>query len=194
MFGFKGNINKSNMQYDIESASKELSNGSVEAFNFLYERYQNKVYCFCVRMLGNRDIAKDAYQDIFLKVYDKRNEFKGDNFSAWLFTIARNTCLNIIRSRKQYVELEEDYKTTDSLRQSDIEMKEFIEKSLMKLPLAYREVLILREYEDCSYQEMSEILNINVSNVKVRVLRARILMRKILTPIFKEYYGDAKHL
>ncbi len=186
----KGNIAPATKEMDIESASRELALGSVEAFNFLYERYHKKLYWFCLRMLGDSEAAKDAYQDAFIKVYDKRKEFRGENFSAWLFTIGRNICLNVIRARKEYSELEEDAQITDHVRESDIGMKDFINQSLMKLPVVYREVLILREYEDCSYQEIADILNIDLSNAKVRVHRARALMRKILTPIAKEYYSD----
>ncbi len=171
-----------------ESASAELIKGSTVAFNFLYERYNNKVYWFCLRMLGENEAAKDAFQETFVKVYEKRQDFRGQNFSAWLFTIARHTCLNIIRSRKEFDELDENTQINDSLRESDFEMKDFIEKALQKLPVVYREVLILREYEECSYQEIADILGIEMANAKVRVHRARTLMRKILTPIAKEYY------
>lgn len=175
-------------EMDEESASQELIKGSTVAFNFLYERYNAKVYWFCLRMLGDAESAKDAFQEAFVKVFEKRNDFRGQNFQAWLFTIARHTCLNIIRSRKEHEELEEHTQVSDSLRESDIGMKDFIESALQKLPLAYREVLILREYEECSYQEIADILGIEVANAKVRVHRARTLMRKILTPIAKEYY------
>lgn len=171
-----------------ESASLELIKGSVEAFNFLYERYHTKVYWFCLRMLGDVESTKDAFQEVFVKVYEKRKEFRGENFTAWLFTIARHICLNIIRTRKEFVELDEHTQTTDHLRESDIGMKDFIENALQKLPIVYREVLVLREYEECSYQEIADILGIEVANAKVRVHRARTLMRKILTPIAKEYY------
>lgn len=190
MFFKKGNIAHSPNEMDLSTASAELAKGSAEAFNFLYEKYQNKLYWFCVRMLGDSEAAKDAFQDTFIKVYDKRKDFKGENFTSWLFTIARHVCLNVIRSRKEFNELEEDAQITDSLRESDIGMKDYIEKALLKLPVVYREVLILREYEDCSYQEIAEILNIDLSNAKVRVHRARILMRKLLTPLAKEYYSD----
>lgn len=179
-----------NREADFEKAQREFSSGSIEAFNFLYERYNRKLYWYCVRMLGNSDVAKDAYQEAFIRVYDKREEFQGENFSAWLFTIARNICLNIIRTRRDFVEIEEDTQITDHVRESDIGMKEYIEKALEKLPVTYREALILREYEDCSYQEIAEILNIDLSNAKVRVHRARAMMRKTLSPIAKEYYSD----
>lgn len=180
-----------NQDINLEKAQREFASGSVEAFNFLYERYNRKLYWYCVRMLGNSDAAKDAYQEAFIKVYDKRSEFQGENFASWLFTIARNICLNIIRTRRIYVEIEEDAQVTDHVRESDIGMREFIEKSLEKLPITYREALILREYQECTYQEIAEILNIDLSNAKVRVHRARSMMRKILAPIAKEYYSDS---
>jgi RNA polymerase sigma-70 factor (ECF subfamily) len=175
-------------EMDPENAASELTKGSIEAFNFLYEKYQNKAYWFCLRMLGDPESAKDAFQETFIKVYEKRKDFRGENFNAWLFTIARHICLNIIRARKEFDELEENSQINDSLRQSDIGMKEYIEAAMQKLPVAYREALILREYEECSYQEIADILGIELANAKVRVHRARTLMRKLLTPLAKEYY------
>lgn len=175
-------------EYDIDTAVSELNQGSVTAFNFLYEKYQNKLYWFCLRMLGDSETAKDAFQETFVKVYEKRKDFRGENFNAWLFTIARHTCLNIIRSRKEFDELEEGTQITDSLRESDFGVKECIDAALQKLPVSYREALILREYEECSYQEIADILQIELANAKVRVHRARTLLRKMLTPLAKELY------
>ena len=175
-------------EYDIDSAIAELSAGTAAAFNFLYEKYHNKLYWFCKRMLEDGESAKDAFQETFVKVYDKRKDFRGDNFNAWLFTIARHTCLNILRARKEFDELSESSQITDSLRESDFGVKECIDNALQKLPVAYREAVILREYEDCSYQEIADILGIELANAKIRVHRGRTLLRKMLTPLAKELY------
>ncbi len=71
---------------------------------------------------------------------------------------------------------------------SDIGMREFIEKSIAQLPVTLREALILREYEERSYQEIADILGIELSLAKVRVHRARLLLRKMLQPIMKEIH------
>jgi RNA polymerase sigma-70 factor, ECF subfamily len=133
-------------------------------------------------------LAKDAFQETFIKVYEHRREFKGENFAAWLFTIARHTCLNMIRSRKEYDTFDEEFHSTQKEPVTDVGMKEHIEKQIAKLPVALREALILREYEDCSYNEIAGILGIELSLAKVRVHRARLILRKLLKPLMKELH------
>jgi RNA polymerase sigma-70 factor, ECF subfamily len=188
MFFKKSKISGSAAEMTEETASKELKNGSRAAFDFLYECYGRKVYVFCLRMLGDEEVAKDVFQETFVKIFEKRKEFHGENFPAWAFTIARHACLNAIRSKRSFDEIDENDRICDNLNNEDVQMREFIEQSLQKLPVAYREVLVLREYQECSYQEIAEILGIELANVKIRVHRARTLMRKLLTPIAKEYY------
>jgi RNA polymerase sigma-70 factor (ECF subfamily) len=185
MFGKNKNIDK---QSELEIAGKELSRGSLEAFHFLYEKYQNNAYRFCLRMLGDESLAKDAFQETFIKVYEHRREFKGENFAAWLFTIARHTCLNMIRSQKEYDLFDEEFHSTQKAPYTDVGMKDYIEKAIAKLPVALREALILREYEDCSYNEIASILGIELSLAKVRVHRARLILRKLLKPLMKELH------
>ncbi len=181
--------NKNNLlPNELELAGKELSKGSLEAFHLLYEKYQNKAYRFCLRMLGDESLAKDAFQETFIKVYEHRREFKGDNFAAWLFTIARHTCLNMIRSRKEYDTFDEDFHSSQKSSPRDVGVKDYIEKAIAKLPVVLREALILREYEDCSYNEIAAILGIDLSLAKVRVHRARLILRKLLKPLMKELH------
>ncbi len=166
-----------------------LQKGSAEAFHILYQNYAQKIYRFCIRMLGNTELAEDAFQEIFLKVYEKRSTFLGDNFSSWLFAIARNTCINTIRQKRDISEFDETLYDNDSNGNiSDIELKDQIEKAILDLPSSLREALILREYDDLSYQEIAKTLNIDLSLVKVRIHRARLILRKVLKPLVKEIY------
>lgn len=171
---------------ELTQAMTDLKKGSAEAFHILYEKYNNRVYRFCLRMLGEDAAAQDAFQETFIKVYEHRTNFRGNNFAAWLFTIARHTCLNIIRARKDSESFNEEYHATSGAKFRDIGAKDFIEKAIQKVPINLREALILREYEECSYQEIAEILGIELSLAKVRVHRARIILRKLLIPLVKE--------
>lgn len=171
---------------DLNRASENLKQGGAEAFHILYNNYQQKVYRFCLRMLGDPDAARDAFQETFIKVFEHRKDFRGSNFAAWLFTIARHTCLNSIRSKKEHEVFDEVYHSSGSGSESDIGMKEFIQQSISQLPVALREALLLREYEECSYQEIAVILGIDLSLAKVRVHRARLLLQKLLQPLVKE--------
>jgi RNA polymerase sigma-70 factor (ECF subfamily) len=173
---------------ELRKAMEELRKGSAEAFKLLYNKYNRKDYRFCFRMLGDSMLAEDAYQETFIKVYEHRKEFLGKNFSAWLFTIARHTCLNIMRTRKEYESFDEFFYHPFYENKSDVGMKDFIDQAVATLPIPLREALILREYEDCSYQDIADILGIQLSLAKVRVHRAREILRKLLAPIKQELH------
>ena len=184
MFWKRTNIEDS----ELKQAGEELKRGSTEAFHLLYKQYNQKVYRFCLRMLGSEDAAKDAFQDIFIKIYEHRTDFRGENFAAWLFTISRHTCYNMMRMTKDHAQLEEAHHLSAIENRSDIGLQECIQKALDTLPVALKEAIILREYEDLSYQDIAEVMGIDVSLAKVRVFRAREIMRKILTPLKQELY------
>lgn len=185
MFGKKSN---SVSDGELRDAVKDLKKGSAEAFHILYNRYHSRVYRFCLRMLGDEAPAKDAFQETFIRVYEHRKDFHGKNFAAWLFTIARHTCLNHIRSRREHESFDEVFHGKKNQRQSDVGMKDEIEKAIKLLPESMREALVLREYEECTYQEVADILGIDLSLAKVRVHRARIILRKLLKPIHRELH------
>lgn len=182
----KKSLHNDNEDRNLEELVKELRRGSSEAFHIIYNKYHNRVYRFCLRMLGDQNTAQDAFQETFIRLHEKKHTFRGDNFTSWLFTIARHTCLNYIRSRKEYEEYNEVFHSERKTQYEDVALKDFIEKAVNTLPVSLREALILREYEECSYKEISEILDIELSLAKVRVHRARVIMRKLLKPIVKE--------
>jgi RNA polymerase sigma-70 factor (ECF subfamily) len=170
----------------LNKAVEDFNSGSAEAFHILYQEYQAKVYRFCLRMLGNEELARDAFQETFIKVYQKSGQFRGDNFKAWLFTVARNHCLNIIRSAKEQDTFDEAFHNPAASNFEDFGKRDFVKNAISKLPDALREAVILREYEELSYKEIAEVLNIELSLAKVRVHRARNLLREMLEPLVKE--------
>lgn len=185
MFFKKPNIETEDELY---TAVAELPKGGVEAFQVLYKHYQQKVYRFCLRMLSDTGLAQDAFQETFVKVYEHRKEFRGSNFAPWLFTIARHVCLNTIRTKKDYDSFDETMYSYEKDNGSDYSVKDAISKAIATLPASLREALLLREYEEYSYQDIADILNIDLSLAKIRVHRARNILRKILKPLAKELY------
>lgn len=179
-----------NEQEQIKQATEEFRLGSAEAFHILYTHYSQRVYRFCLRMLGNKDKAEDAFQETFIKVFENAKMFRSDNFGAWLFTIARHICLNMIRLEKPHQEVDDNSIKLSYVERDDIGLKDFVQSAIMHLPVSLREALLLREYEDYPYEEIAQILGISVSLAKVRVHRARLLLKKLLEPIAKEYYGN----
>lgn len=180
------NPKKYDPDIELDEAVENLKKGSAEAFQILYHKYHNRVYRFCLRMLGSETLAKDAFQETFVKVYEKRESFNGDNFAAWLFTIARHICYNMIRAKKSHSSFDETFHEGRTQRNTDFGLKKALEESIASLPTALREAFILREYEELSYSEISDILDIDLSLAKIRVFRARKQLRQILKPIIKE--------
>jgi RNA polymerase sigma-70 factor, ECF subfamily len=169
-------------------AMENLRRGSAEAFQILYKKYNQRIYRFCLKMLGDTTTAQDAFQETFISVYEHRMEFRSNNFAAWIYQISRRTCLNILRTKKEYESYNDEDHSSSGHNITDVGLKSQIDFALSKLPDGMREAVILREYEDCSYQDIAEVLNIDISLAKVRVHRARIILRKILQPLIKEYY------
>lgn len=172
----------------VKKASMELAKGSAQAFHLLYHKYKNDVYRYCYRILNDKNLADDVFQETFIKVYENREYFNGDNFKAWVITIARNTCYNYFRKKKDEVEFDDSYIGSVNDVNTDFALKDLLGKAIDSLPLKFREVIILREYEDYSYQEIAEILDIDISLVKVRIHRARLLLKEKLEPLVKEIY------
>jgi RNA polymerase sigma-70 factor (ECF subfamily) len=185
-------LNNNNQNFEIIENIEALKKGSAEAFHFLYQKYNKNVYRFCVRMLNDEDLAQDAFQETFLKVFENRTNIKGNNFAAWLYTIARHICFNILRQRKDFKNFDEfddnlnPSSYSDETSNDDYGIKIAVDEAIAALPVSLREAILLREYEECSYNEIASIVGIDVSLAKVRVFRARVLLKKMLNSIAKE--------
>ena len=153
------------------------------AFVSLYNRYKDAVYAFCVKMLLNKELAQDVTQDTFLRIYENRERLlKTDSFKAWLFTIARNQCLNQLRRNNWHVPMDPEMVDPGMMSGSkhtpvsDLEKSERIQlvnRFLAELKPDYREVIILREYQNMSYEEIAAVTRSTLSAIKSRLFKAR---------------------
>jgi RNA polymerase sigma-70 factor, ECF subfamily len=168
--------------------------GDLAAFDQIVERYQGQLINFVGRLLNDRNAAEDIVQETFLRVYRNKHRYKEiARFSTWIYTIAGNLARTELRRRKirnffsisQRGEGEKDYEIPDT----DIDVEKSVEGSLvkemilhevMKLPVYFREVIILRDLQDLSYEEISQILNVPLGTVKSRVNRGRSQIQKRL--------------
>jgi RNA polymerase sigma factor (sigma-70 family) len=169
----------------------EFLDGDDGAFPGVYHRYKQQVYEFCCRMLGDADGAKDVVQSVFVKVFERRSQLRQpERFSSWLMTMARNDCLTVLRRSRMFagmpenVEAEHAHSSSDAVeRQDEIAA---IEHAIRELPPDLREVILLREYQELSYREISLIIGVDVDIVRSRIFRARQKLYETLKTVLSE--------
>jgi RNA polymerase sigma factor (sigma-70 family) len=152
--------------------------GDEKAFGELVKRYQHFIVRMAYAYLGDNESAKDAAQDIFIKAYEGLPYLENELiFKSWLYRIGRNHCLNLVHRRK----IENSYQADSEIcRESDIDIKLILRKGIGRLDDLSQEILILRYYHDLKYEEMSELLAIPLSSVKVRLFRAKKSLKAVL--------------
>jgi RNA polymerase sigma-70 factor (ECF subfamily) len=181
---------------------KRVRGGDQRAFKLLVERYQRKVYAVALGMLKNREDAMDVSQEAFVKVYKYLDHFKGDSsFYTWLYRITVNICIDVLRKRAgaggEAVEYDESVPM--DLSEANIgalgtrlgtnpqksalrrELAEKIQEALAQVPEKHRAILLLREVEGMSYEDLSRTLEIPKGTVMSRLFHARAKVQKILS-------------
>jgi len=175
---------------------RRVQAGNSEAFEELVRRYERKVYNITYRMMGNEQDASEALQDTFLRAYRFLPEFQfKSSFFTWLYRIATNVSLTKLRKRKSppIISLDEpvgededlpleipDYKYSPEEMMRRRELQEALQKSVDSLPADYRSVVVLRDLEGLSNEEVGKILNLSVPAVKSRLHRGRLVLREKL--------------
>ncbi len=169
-----------------------------EAYEALINEFQQPVYNLVCRLLNNQADANDAVQEVFLKVFRKIGDFRGESsLKTWIYRIAVNEAHNhqrwFSRHRKQEVGLEGEeegglsyFQTLSDPNRSpydcvaDRERCELVEAAVARLNPSFRTAVVLRDIEELSYEEIAEILGIALGTVKSRILRGREALRKEL--------------
>lgn len=180
-----------------------LRSGDRAEFARMVDAYSAPIYRLGLKMLGNPQDAEDVLQNTFLNVLTHLADFQGrSSLSTWLYRIASNEALMLMRRKKPAFNIE-DVQTEDSdeglmpeifvdwslLPEDELltgESKSAIDRAIASLPENLRMVFVLRDIEDISIKETAEILNLTESNVKTRLLRARMALREQLSV----YYGE----
>ncbi|MBI4764803.1 MAG: sigma-70 family RNA polymerase sigma factor [Deltaproteobacteria bacterium] len=170
---------------DLVNRSK---GGDHSAFEELLRKYQDRIFNLCRYMLHDNEEAQDAAQDTFIKSYNSLKDFKPEvSFYTWLYRIAVNTCLDF--RKKVRLVPSDDESAVDNLPYAQpspeglVQSKEtgrLIETALQKISKKFRTVIILKEIEGLSYEEIAEVLHISIGTVKSRISRAREELRKLL--------------
>ncbi|UQZ34479.1 hypothetical protein C2I18_13700 [Paenibacillus sp. PK3_47] len=173
----------------VEAVILSVQNGDTGQFAFIAESFQQPVYRYCCRLLGNRQDAEDAVQDILVKAYQSLGQYKPDaGFSAWLYKIACNHCLNLLRRRRLQRHVMRIFRPETLAASAEQTLEErlyspSLELALDKLTLEERNILVLRVFEELTFLEMSQILNISPNALHKRMERIK---RKVRETIMSE--------
>ena len=166
-------------------------NGDQAAFGELVQQYQKRVFALAVRMCPTPELAEEAAQETFLSAWQGLPFFRGDSaFSTWLYRLASNACVDLLRKegRHQGPSLDDeavsaevpDTRPTPEAAAEQKELRAQIEAGLRTLSPEHREVLILREIQQLSYDEIADALSLDLGTVKSRISRGRRQLRNFL--------------
>lgn len=175
----------------IENWVDECRNGSVRAYARVVEAMQDRIIGFLYRMTLDRALAEELAQEAFLRGYQRIASYdrKKASFSTWLHQIARNLCIDAMRKRRGvHVQFDGDYDEPASPEPcprgsaADGELEGLIAAAVESLEPAYREVFILREYQDVPVDDIAGIVGCPPGTVKSRLYRARSILQDKLAP------------
>lgn len=174
----------------------EVARDRPEAFAEVVSRYQDRIYSYTFRMTGSREDAQDLTQETFIRVYTHLDSFRiEERFSPWIYRIATNLCLNLLKRRKRTVnaDWQADNSISPSSPESALEEREeqrVLQAAILQLPDQYRVAILLRHVHELSYDEIAQALEMPLGTVKTRLFRAReLLQEKLRTYRYGEDHG-----
>ena len=173
-------------KYSDEKLILRFQEGDINAYNELVKRYKDRLLNFVLRYFNNVEQAEDVVQDTLIKLYTHASYYKKvAKFSTWIFTIAKNNALTELRKNKrkktdslwtddgQVIDINSKEESLDSKVQNEIAIDQ-LNKFLDEIPENFRMAVVLRDFEELSYEEISKILEIPIGTIKSRINRGRI--------------------
>lgn len=149
-------------------------------YNQCVDQHSDALFRFALKNLRDRDMANDIVQTTFEKLWIKHKEVEVGKSKSYLFTIAYNAMVDYWRTANRTTEITEHMENT-AVKQSEYRgLKAIVEQALSKLPEIQRTVIMLRDYEGYSYEEIGEVTQLNESQVKVYIFRARQTMKQFI--------------
>ncbi len=183
-----------------EELIERFQKGDLYAFDLIVKRYKDQLLNFVYRFVGNQEEAEDIVQETFLRVYRKRRAYKRiAKFSTWIYTIAGNLARTELRRRKRRKLFsvtdmgfeDRDYEISDEGYNPESQVdglitEEIIQREIQNLSPKFREVIILRDVQELSYEEISKIIKVPIGTVKSRVNRGRLKLQSRLKHLKKK--------
>ncbi len=185
-----------------EELIAEFQRNNEAAFNLIVGRFKDPLTNFVFRFVGDRDESNDVVQETFVRVYRKKHSYKPvAKFSTWIYTIATNLAKTQLRRRKLrgmlfwggkddedkdvLFDIPDEHSRTDQRVESSMK-EERIQQALDTLPAKYREVIVLRDVQELSYEEIADITKMNIGTVKSRINRGRAQLQEMLKDIWND--------
>ena len=182
----------------------KIKRGDQQAFKLLFDKYHLRVFNTCMGFLHNKNDADDITQEVFIEVYKSINKFRADSkLSTWIYRIAVNKSLNFIRDNKRSKWLKSIETILTGAIRNDVEIKhgsgydpemilenkekaEMLHKTIDSLPKNQKIAFTLNKYEDLSYKQISEVMDISLSSVESLIHRAKKNLQEKLLNYYKK--------
>lgn len=149
-------------------------------YNTCVNDYADGVYRFILKNMRDEEKSQDVVQDSFLKMWEKASDISFEKAKSYLYTTAYHTMIDAIRKSGRETGLEEMHENLHSYEHGYSDAMEILDEAVERLPDIQRSALILRDYEGYSYEEIGDILQLNESQVKVYIYRARVALKKYI--------------
>lgn len=198
--------NKSSENYDVlsemsdEELMSQFQSGTVEAYDILVSRYKDQITNYIYRFVGDWQECEDLLQETFLRVYRNRHSYKPiAKFSTWLYTIAGNLARSEYRKRKRRqtrslqsvnrdneeyeMDIPDETYSPDEAAEGAIQDR-YIQQALLEIPEEFREVVVLRDVQQLSYDEIAQITGLPMGTVKSRINRGRTKLQNLLEDVY----------
>jgi RNA polymerase sigma-70 factor (ECF subfamily) len=181
-----------------------FTNGEIAGFKYVYTLYRQQVFSYCLYYMGDRMLAEDAFQEVFIRVHTRHSQLReAGALKSWVLLITRSVCLNLLRSSKftpEFVSIgsgDEIESLGESLNLPTIPLDHVIADDMLRIALAkiapiYREAFLLCEFEGYNYDEIAKMTDTTEMNVKVRITRAKKQLRVLLAPHYQYEVNQAK--
>ncbi len=157
--------------------------GDQQAFYLLYQKYHRKVYAICWRMLADKDSAEDVCQEVFVQLWQKITNFRGESkFSTWLHSVTTNIVLGHLRKHKNWLQrmfsIEDQTVQEVAVEMEDTSERTALDKHIARLPERARLVFVLFAVEGYRHEEIAKMLGMAVGSSKAQYHRAKSLLRE----------------
>lgn len=153
---------------------------TVSDYNKCVDNHADALYRFILKNVKENAAAQDIVQDAFMKMWEKRREVASEKAKSYLFTIAYHTLVDHARREKRFAAFDETFEEPKAETNNYFDVQAILNKAIERLPSEQKRVLLLRDYEGYSYEEIGEITGLNKSQVKVYIYRARLFLKKYI--------------